>query len=124
MQLSEILDDILFTEFENDENIVVKLVLIDEKFGFIKLDSEERPGPEQIDGYTVHIQRVNVDIFEEFRVDNVCKVENGDSRLKTSFMVEYILGIIVEKDENVAILLQLLPKLVDRVEIDLPIASC
>ena len=52
---SVLTDDILFTEFENDENIVVKVVLIDEKFGFIKLESEESPGPLYILGYTVDI---------------------------------------------------------------------
>ena len=49
------IDDILFTEFENDENTLVNDVLIDEKLGFIKLESDERPGPEKIDGYTVDI---------------------------------------------------------------------
>ena len=37
-------------ELENEENSVVRLVLIDEKLGLMKVDSDERPGPLNILG--------------------------------------------------------------------------
>jgi hypothetical protein len=37
-------------ELENEENSVVRVVLIDEKLGLIKEDSDERPGPLNILG--------------------------------------------------------------------------
>ena len=52
---SVLIVEILYIELEKDENSLVRLVLIDEKLGLILLDSDERPGPQKIVGYTDEI---------------------------------------------------------------------
>jgi hypothetical protein len=44
--------DILNIELEKLLNTGARLVLIDEKLGFMKVDREEIPGPEKMVGYT------------------------------------------------------------------------
>ena len=45
--------DAALTEFEKDTKSLDKLVLREEKLGFIELDSDDRPGPLKMLGYTV-----------------------------------------------------------------------
>ena len=71
-------------------------MLRDEKLGFIILESDERPGPQSIVGYTVDMNLVVVDILEPSTVDSSCRVEYGDCKPNTIFIVEYAVGNIVE----------------------------
>lgn len=80
-------------------------MLSDEKFGFIILESDERPGPQSIVGYTVLMNCVVVDILEPSTVDRICIVENGVCRENRLFIVEYAVGSIVEYVERLAKLL-------------------
>ena len=73
---STLTEDIpLFIAFENVVKTGPRLVLIDEKLGFIILDKDERPGPQNIVGYTLDINCVVVEILEPSTVDSSCSVE-------------------------------------------------